>query len=183
MPPRRDREKIEEQLRDSQGLIEEMQAGPDRSAVIIGAAFLDERLRQYIERFLVNDATALKDILGVNRPLGTFGARIQIAYCLGLLTVDEYRDFKIVQEIRNAFAHQLHGISFSDPWVTAKCRDFAIPKAELSEQLYLSYTPRELFLFIVVDLNSVIATQRFSLLASDERRVVPKARSWRQHKG
>jgi len=66
--------------------------------------------------------------LGVNRPLGTFGARIDISYCLGLISKEELQDLQIIQDIRNKFAHRLHDISFDDEDIIEACKRLNIPQ-------------------------------------------------------
>jgi mannitol operon repressor len=53
--------------------------------------------------------------------LGRFGPRIDAAYCLGLLSAGDVADLRVIQEIRNDFAHELHGLSFDSPEVQEKC--------------------------------------------------------------
>ena len=76
----------------------------DRGAILISAALLDECLRSLIAIFLVDDKKEVNELLGsekhYERPLGTFGARIKTAYCLGLISRDEFDDLRIIQKIR-----------------------------------------------------------------------------------
>jgi hypothetical protein len=53
MSPKRDQAKLTAQLHDLEGITEELKKESDRGAVIIGAAYLDERLREYITAFLI----------------------------------------------------------------------------------------------------------------------------------
>ena len=99
--------------------------GRDRSNVLIGATLLDEYLRRLIAAILI-DTTKSKKVKEVvnklfefNGSFGTFGARIKGAYCLGLISQDEYHNLEIIREIRNEFAHELHGLSLHDKWVYA----------------------------------------------------------------
>ena len=64
-----------------------------RSAVIVGASQVDVELFE-------ND-----------RGLGTFSAKINIAYRLGLIDKVLKRALHIFRKIRNGFSHQVHGCS------------------------------------------------------------------------
>jgi hypothetical protein len=161
-------------------MVQEVEKESDRAAVIVGAAYLDEYLRIYIASLLIDDKTIVDDLFGVERPLGAFGARIRMAYALGLLDDNEFHDFKIVQEVRNAFAHRLHGLSFDGPWVTGRCRAFILPQKSVAEVLLPSASPRDFFLWTIMELAVSIVTTRFGISASGERRKVPPPRQWRR---
>lgn len=72
-----------EKLQDWQGWINEFQNESDRAAVVLGVAVLDALLEELLRAFLVEDSTEVDHLLGVDRPLGSFGARGRAAYCLG----------------------------------------------------------------------------------------------------
>jgi DNA-binding MltR family transcriptional regulator len=120
MAKRRQKENLVK-VEDIKGFLEEFQGESDRAAAIVGAAYLDECLRQLIASFLIEDSTAVDRLLGMSGPLGTFFARMEASYCTGLISKNEYHDLEIIGEIRNEFAHGLHGLSFSDAWVRDKC--------------------------------------------------------------
>ncbi len=179
MPKKRDQAKIDAQVKDLTGLVEEIKTHSDRAAAIVGAAFIDERLRQYLSRFLIDKPKEVEELFGFDRPLGSFGSRIRTAYCLGLLDDDEYHDLKIIQEVRNAFAHELHGLTFADPWVANKCKDLVLITRGTDPSLYANDAPRNIFLHTVADLVASMATEQFHLYADNARRVVPAPRHWR----
>ncbi len=94
----------------------------DRSAVIVGAAFLDTLLWHLLISFLVDDETEAGALLRADGPLGTYGNRARMAYCLGLIPKTVHNDLRLVGKIRNKFAHEL-GASFDNQdigdWSTA----------------------------------------------------------------
>jgi DNA-binding MltR family transcriptional regulator len=128
--------------RDYQGFLDELQGEGDRNAAIIGAAFLDEQLRQLLVNYFVNDEKEVALLTSGDSPLGAFAARIRAAYCMGLISKEDFEDLKIIKDIRNAFAHQLHGRSFSDS-------DIAEAYARLGNhkrfQSIQAHTSREMF--------------------------------------
>jgi DNA-binding MltR family transcriptional regulator len=97
----------------------------ERGVAIIAAAYLDEQLHQLIANFLVDDEKEVDELLGgdtcFGSALGSFDSRIRAAYCLGLISRDEYYDLKIIKKIRNQFAHRLHGVSFEDQSIGVQC--------------------------------------------------------------
>lgn len=104
----------------------ELESETCRGTVIVAAAFLDDLLRSLLEAAMVNKGKISKSLLGRDRPLSSFSARIQTAFAFGFLTESEYKDLETVRGIRNEFAHATKVASFSDQQVTQKCNSFAI---------------------------------------------------------
>ena len=96
-------------------LHDEFEKETDRAAVIVAASMLDELLRTLLVAKLVPVSSSSDELFdGSNAPLGTFSARIEIAYRTGLVSVKFARDLHLVRRIRNDFAHNIHGASFDD---------------------------------------------------------------------
>jgi DNA-binding MltR family transcriptional regulator len=93
----------------------------DRAAVILTASIADELLRTLIAARLVPVSSSNDDLFdGANAPLGTFSARIEAAYRIGLVSVKFARDLHLVRRIRNDFAHNIQGCSFDDAKVKSR---------------------------------------------------------------
>jgi len=93
----------------------------DRAAVILAASIADELLRALIAARLVPVSSSSDDLFdGANAPLGTFSARIEVAYRLGLVSVKFARDLHLIRKIRNDFAHNIQGCSFEDAKVKSR---------------------------------------------------------------
>ncbi len=106
---------------DTEKLLNELTGNDQRSQCIVGAAWLEAKLSELIASFMV-DKGETKNLLE-NGALQNFGVKINAAYCLGLLTDTQYKNLKLIQDIRNAFAHQIDLRTFKDPWVAAKCNE------------------------------------------------------------
>lgn len=113
---------------DIRGFAEEFARETDRGAAVLAVAFLSEWLRKRIASFLVDDSEKVDELLEDRAPLGGFYSRIGASYCMGLIGKDEYDDLHIIREIRNEFAHEPPGLSFSHEWVKDKCRELQLPK-------------------------------------------------------
>lgn len=94
--------------------LKEFQGESDRAAAVLGAAFLDIHLERLLESFFVEGHPKITSEVLDRGSAGTFAARIKMALCLGLLTEEEYADLELIREIRNAFAHDLQGVAFSN---------------------------------------------------------------------
>lgn len=139
---------------DFQGFLDEFQNETDRSTAIIGAAFLDEHLKQLLANFMVDDPNEVKQLLASESPLGSFGARIRAAYCLGLISRQYFDSLKLIKDVRNAFAHQLHGRTFEDTDVADACKKLQSLQPVESR---IVQTPRQMFvtsaIFILMDIS------------------------------
>ena len=85
----------------------------DRAAVILGAAQLDNYLRQLLDSYFVPATTGADELLDGDSPLSTFSSRINISYRLGLIAADFAKALHLVRKIRNSFAHDVSGVSLS----------------------------------------------------------------------
>jgi DNA-binding MltR family transcriptional regulator len=94
----------------------------ERGLVLALAAFAEEALGDLIEAFLIPGDPAKQLLEGFNAPLGTFSARIKMAYCLGLITKRQHADLDQLRRIRNEFAHNWEPMSFDDQKIAAHIR-------------------------------------------------------------
>jgi hypothetical protein len=131
MPKKRRQENVIRHA-DLQGFQQEFQKESDRAAAVLGAAYLDESLRQLIAASLIDRPTEVDELLGPNRPLGSFSSRITAAYCMGLISDEERDDLNRINGIRNRFAHDLHGLRFTDDWAQKECAVLCSAKEDLA---------------------------------------------------
>lgn len=93
----------------------------DRACAVLGAAFLDAHLEDVFRRRL---SGSVNKILGQSGPLGSFGARVDVASALRWIDDDTHNDLTMIRRIRNAFAHSFdHDLSFRDPSVSSRCNE------------------------------------------------------------
>ncbi len=76
----------------------------DRAAVVLGAARIDLLLKQLIEKGLLSRIKERQDGL-LDGPLWPLGARVMMAYRLGLIDEEFRRAIDLIRKIRNPFAH------------------------------------------------------------------------------
>ena len=120
---RRAREEQTLKSNDLQGLLEEIQNEGDRAVAILGAGLLDMWLARLLTAYFVDDPKQVALLLDVDQPLGSFGARIRLAYCVGLLDTRIHALLSTIRGIRNDFAHQLHGLTFNSPAIAEQCAE------------------------------------------------------------
>lgn len=166
------KQKLEALLKseDWGGFYEEFQKESDRACAIVGAAFLDEHLRQLIVEFLVDDDKEVEKLVDqTGGGLSSFSSRISAAYCLGLISKKHKNDLNIIRKIRNDFAHRLHGISFEDQRISSQCQNLE-SAADLMDIIDSEFSSKERFNFTVIQLANWIKLHALS--AEKQRRAV-----------
>jgi hypothetical protein len=86
----------------------------ERSAVIVGAAQLDNVLEQYLLIVLQPQPGGDDKLFGSNGVLRDTYSKINIAYRLGIINADVERALQLVRKIRNDFAHSMESASLSE---------------------------------------------------------------------
>jgi DNA-binding MltR family transcriptional regulator len=125
----------------------------DRGCALMGAAYLDVELERLLTRHFVNEPAVVKEVLGQNRPLGSFSSRIDICYLLGLLGKKTHRDLHLIRKIRNDFAHQHKPITFAEQAIASRCNEF------YHDGLNAGVTPRERYTRTVLGVLAAIHAQ------------------------
>jgi hypothetical protein len=126
----------------------ELNAESERACAIVGGAYLDDLLGELLELYLVENADASPDLLDSengNAPLGTFGARILIAYAVGLLPKNLTAALRKIKKIRNKFAHDLT-LSFNEPSITKLCEGLS---SLTTDPFNSERTPKQVFIAAV----------------------------------
>ena len=85
----------------------------ERAAVVLGAAKLDSLLELLLKRSLLPSPGGKDDLFDTERPLGTFSAKITVAYRMGLIDKDFEYSLQVVRKIRNNFAHSIENETLS----------------------------------------------------------------------
>ena len=99
----------------------EVKKESDRAAVILVASMLDNSLFELLKNHLVPSASSSDDLFdGANAPFSNFNAKIAASFRLGLISSKFCRDLHLIRKVRNTFAHNIHGCSFSDSAVKSR---------------------------------------------------------------
>lgn len=102
-------------------LFEEFEKESDRAAVILTVSLIDEALHSLLKAYLVPVNSSSDEMFeGANAPIGTFSAKINMAYRLGLISTKFTRDVHLLRKIRNSFAHDLYGCDFKNGSVKSR---------------------------------------------------------------
>jgi DNA-binding MltR family transcriptional regulator len=99
----------------------------DRAVALIIGSMLENRLQTIITIHSHCDPTTEKTIferlLNPAGPLGSFSAKIDIAYIIGIISKPAHHDLVRIKNIRNDFAHKLEIKDFRSQTIRDKARD------------------------------------------------------------
>jgi hypothetical protein len=157
----------DEDLRDFNVFLPYFQKETDRGAALVGAARIDDKLKETLTAFFANRKVGKALLDG---ELGTLSARTKAAFCLGLIGRDEYDECNTIRQIRNAFAHSAKPLEFSDPDIAKQC--FNLKLAVPTNSRLIKENPRYLFLhsvfWVALGLNN-----RAKQVARQKRVIMP----------
>src|SRR6185436_438885 len=84
-------------------------------------AQLDDWLGQLLQLYFIDHQKACDALLDDPGPVSTFGARIQLAFALGLISDNESRMLNLIRKIRNEFGHSVETRSFHISPIKERC--------------------------------------------------------------
>lgn len=87
----------------------------ERAAVVLGAARLDVSLERLLKKLMHPHPGGSDNLFDSDRPLGSFSAKIALAYRLGVIDRNFEHALQMIRKIRNAFAHSINVASLSEP--------------------------------------------------------------------
>jgi DNA-binding MltR family transcriptional regulator len=123
------------------------------AAALLGTAYLENALKALITTaFRELDKDDYPAIFDGSRNgiLGTFNAKIRIAYAMKLIGQTLYWDLLLISTIRNVFAHSLHQVTFDHDDVKSDCKNLkarnAAQKAAGIQEFGPPKEPIDLFL-------------------------------------
>jgi DNA-binding MltR family transcriptional regulator len=113
---------VESLSADIQKFFDTLNESSDLAAVVVTASYIDASLGSLLQRRLLESSItdALLDLRG---PLGTIGARADLAYALSLIDKPLYKAIAKIVEIRNQFAHHHLEHTFESTDVAALCSE------------------------------------------------------------
>jgi hypothetical protein len=86
-----------------------------RAAVILSVAMLEQALETLLKIKLVPISTTEDKLFdGPYAPIASFSAKIDLAYRIGLISLNLCRDLHLIRQIRNDFAHDISNCSFEN---------------------------------------------------------------------
>lgn len=118
------------------GFAETLNAETDQACAVLAAAFLHASLGELFRAHVrTPTAPALVDgLFAAAGPLGTLGARADVARALGWINDAEHADLHVVRRVGEAFAADVrHELTFADERIRAECDGLEHANAFLAE--------------------------------------------------
>ena len=107
-------------------LIGNLKQAGHRATALLGAAYLEHALELLLRSSLTEELSNEEDARLFDGAqggiLGTFSAKIRVAYAMRLLHRNAYRALLLMNDIRNVFAHSLHSVDFYSDLVIKDCQ-------------------------------------------------------------
>jgi len=113
----------------------ELNKESDRGAVLVGVAYLDELLTRLFRKKMLLSKKLSEELLEGFGPLSGLSARTKVAYALGWIGPETYRELNLLRAIRNDFAHSHEPRTFSDAKVQNRCSQLGLPKTATTYRL------------------------------------------------
>jgi len=104
----------------------EVKRGGDRSAALVAAAFVEQRLTEAVKAAFIRNAKVENKMFKGVAPLATFSAKIDLGLLLGLYSEGIHKALHTVREIRNCFAHTVEPTTFRSQKVRDHCNNLAL---------------------------------------------------------
>lgn len=165
------RKPLEPEMKDFSEFLQVLNRESDRGAALLSASMLDEKILELLQAFLIEGEPAAS-LLRPSGPIGTFAARVDLAFALGLIEEGERVQINLIRRIRNPMGHTWRDIDFSDH----RLRDLVgqLPWCGPEDIELTPRTPRARFTFSVVSLLvSLLWRRRLVLREKREPRVWP----------
>ena len=94
----------------------------ERGCALLAGAYLDCELEKLLIAKLVSNHKVTADFFRPDGPLGSFSARIDLAYLLGLIGKAARNDLHMIRKIRNEFGHSASSITFDDQPISSRLK-------------------------------------------------------------
>jgi DNA-binding MltR family transcriptional regulator len=114
---------IEQLSTETKELFNVLNDSDDLSVILVASSFLDLSLASILKRRLLDNSATDRLLDSRNGALGSFSARADACYALGLVAKPIYKDLLKIAEIRNMIAHHHLALSFQAKDITKLCKE------------------------------------------------------------
>lgn len=130
------------------------QGASDRALGIIAGSLVEIHLTKLIRQAFIQETkvgskeTVQERMFISSGPLGNFSTKINIAFMMGIISEECFKNLTIMREIRNRFAHHTEIGSFNHPEISSRCFNFTLVDKYVSDSnAGLQGHPSALFLY------------------------------------
>jgi DNA-binding MltR family transcriptional regulator len=108
-------------------LLAALRSETDIIVAVVATSYLEHAIGALLRSHFASGGTSEK-LLKSTGVLGSFQAKIDLAYCLGMISGNFKFNLERIADIRNRFAHTLDEASFSDPKIVEWCNALKKPR-------------------------------------------------------
>jgi hypothetical protein len=114
---------------DEEEFIRQLATYPDRVVGLLAPVLVENRIANAIRAHWQDDVKkeVLSDLFRDGGALGSFGIKVKIGFAIRLYGEDALHDLKILNTIRNDFAHRLSITDFENPSVKSRSNSLKLP--------------------------------------------------------
>jgi len=99
---------------------------PLACTLIVGAS-LENALMSLLHAYFIK-STVTESLFATRGALGSFASCRDMAYCLGFISEETYKNLELIGRIRNRFAHATSDIDFADAEIINLCKQIQVPQ-------------------------------------------------------
>jgi DNA-binding MltR family transcriptional regulator len=125
---------------EDMAVLDEVNSGAsDRALGIIAASLVEIHLTKLLKQAFISETkTSSKEtvqdrMFQSSGPFGPFTTKIRMAYLMGLISEELYKNLEIMREIRNRFAHHTEFGSFDIQEISSRCFNFTLVDKYISD--------------------------------------------------
>jgi len=112
-------------------VIHEIECGSPRAVAVVGGAFVEEHLTKVLRWRLVKEriksnVDLQEEMFRPGGPIGDFGNKINLAYLMGLISKDAWKELNDIRLIRNRFAHNVENNNWNFDWIISRCNNLVL---------------------------------------------------------
>ena len=124
---------VEELSKQSKDVYKVVNGEPDLACVLILASYLDQCLASLLKKHFIKNSSTVERLLDpVRGNVGTFQARADLSYSLGLIPKEIYQNLCVIGSIRNQFAHSHLEIGFTHVDIVEEIDSLVLPTIKFS---------------------------------------------------
>jgi len=114
-------------VREARQFLKDMKDESHRGTALIAAEYLNEILEEFLRAYFVDDADSVKSLFADHCLLESLCSKTRIAYSIGLLPENVFKDLNCIRRIRNKFAHSYTALTFDSPKIGNWCLELTWP--------------------------------------------------------
>jgi Mannitol repressor len=138
---------------------ESIHSESDRAMALMNSSLVESALQVFIRNNLVPmGAEERESLFERDGPLSSFSKLIRVSFAFGVIDEEMKRNFNIVRELRNAFAHSRTFVTFETPAIANACAQLSPWFTHFEDTPHDKDHPRTKYLGTSTRLSVVIGT-------------------------